>query len=152
MSTLHSESPSVTQLVARNVRDALKRQRWSGRSAAIELGWGTAFISRRLSGDVDFNVSELSQIADLLNVPVGSFFDEDGRGVRVAGLGNGRRGPVLTTRRSAGWRPEQDSNLQPTDYKAVVPSGSLSPFAARKRALGRPPVRSDARRPNHSRR
>lgn len=36
-------------------------------------------------------------------------------------------------------RPEQDSNLQPTDYKAVVPR--------RKRTLTRPPARNDARGP-----
>lgn len=38
-----------------------------------------------------------------------------------------------------GRRPEQDSNLQPTDYKAVV--------SRARRGSSRPPARSDARHP-----
>ena len=46
---------------------------------ALRLGWNQPFISRRLSGDVPFDVNELAAIAGVLGVPVTSFFDGVGK-------------------------------------------------------------------------
>lgn len=42
---------------------------------AIRLGWTQAYISRRLTGDVPFDVNDLAAIAEILEVPVTAFFD-----------------------------------------------------------------------------
>jgi transcriptional regulator with XRE-family HTH domain len=57
-------------LVASEVRAELGRQRISGSALAKSLGMSQAGISRRLRGEVPFDVDELSAIAALLNVPL----------------------------------------------------------------------------------
>ena len=42
---------------------------------AFRLGWNQPFISRRLSGDIPFDVNELEAIAEVLEVPVTRFFE-----------------------------------------------------------------------------
>ncbi|HEY1616477.1 MAG TPA: helix-turn-helix transcriptional regulator [Streptosporangiaceae bacterium] len=60
--------------VAAEVRASLARANLSGAKAATRLGWKQQYISRRLSGNVPFDVSELLALADLLNMQVTDFF------------------------------------------------------------------------------
>lgn len=60
--------------VAAEIRVTLARQRRTASSLALQLGWGQKYLSRRLTGEVPFNVNEVAQIALALNVPVTSFF------------------------------------------------------------------------------
>jgi len=76
------------ELVAAEVRAELARQQLSGVRAARALGWTQNYLSVRLRGDVEFGVTDLVKIADLLEVPVSMFFDV--KGARVNGLGRGR--------------------------------------------------------------
>lgn len=62
------------QAVAAEVRASLARANLTGSKAASHLGWKQQYISRRLSGTVPFDVSELLALADLLNVQVTDFF------------------------------------------------------------------------------
>lgn len=55
------------------VRDALFHARVSQRTAAQRLGLSQAAISRRLSGDVDFTVSQLAEVAKMLDRPITAF-------------------------------------------------------------------------------
>lgn len=55
----------------------LARHRRSGRSMAFELGWTQPYISRRLTGEVPFDVNDLAAIAAALGVSVISFFAMD---------------------------------------------------------------------------
>lgn len=72
------------ELVAAEVRAELARQQLSGVRAAKALGWTQNYISVRLRGTVPFDVNDLIKIADLLEVPVGMFFEAN-RGIRRRG-------------------------------------------------------------------
>lgn len=77
----------VHEIVAAEVRAELARQRISGRQAARRLGWTQQALSRRLTGDIPFNVADLDALAGLLEVPISTFFPqmrgEMARGVRT---------------------------------------------------------------------
>ena len=53
-----------------------RRQR-SARSIAFELGWTEIYLSRRLTSKVPFDVADLAALAEVLQVPVGKFFEVD---------------------------------------------------------------------------
>src|SRR5258708_39942767 len=72
------------EIIAAEVRAQLARQRRSGRSVALQLGWSSVYMSRRLTGTVPFNVTDLAAIAGVLDVPVIVFFQ--GPGVRTRGF------------------------------------------------------------------
>jgi hypothetical protein len=94
MMTAHASSPpTVRQVVARNVRVALKRERWSGRAAAHELGWHHANMARRLAGATDFNATELVELAELLGCDVAEFFTDT---MRADVLESTRKSAALT--------------------------------------------------------
>jgi transcriptional regulator with XRE-family HTH domain len=80
---------SLRQSVAGEVRAHLARRRLSGRQAALRLGWTQPYMSRRLTGDVPFDVADLEAIGDLLGVRPEVFFlgpddDEEAPGVNSA--------------------------------------------------------------------
>lgn len=62
--------------VADEVRVALARRRMSASEAARALGWSQTYMSRRLRGDVSFDVADLFELAKLLRVKVQDFFPE----------------------------------------------------------------------------
>jgi transcriptional regulator with XRE-family HTH domain len=69
------ERPKVSrESIAAEVRAQLARRRRSARSVALELGWTQRYMARRVNGEVPFNVEDLAAIAELLDVPVISFF------------------------------------------------------------------------------
>ncbi len=47
---------------------------------AMKIGWNQTYLSRRLNGDVAFDVDDLVAIARVLEVPVTSFFPADAGG------------------------------------------------------------------------
>jgi transcriptional regulator with XRE-family HTH domain len=59
-----------TASVASTVRAELARRSISQGALATKLGKSQAWVSRRLSGDVEMRVDELRAIAALLGVPV----------------------------------------------------------------------------------
>ena len=67
-------SPAAQQEVAAEVRAQLARAHWTGSRLARELGWTQPYTSRRLTGEVPFDVNDLDAIAGALGVPVSSFF------------------------------------------------------------------------------
>lgn len=71
--------------VAIEVRSWLARRGLSANKAATQLGWGQQYLSRRIRGEVAFDVTDLIILGDLLEVDPGQFFHspEDGR----SGLG-----------------------------------------------------------------
>ena len=60
--------------MAAEIRAELARRRLSARAAAARLGWTQAYLSRRLNGDVPFDVEDIEALADLLGVPPQRFF------------------------------------------------------------------------------
>lgn len=56
--------------VAANVRAELARKRITQTKVAARLGVSRQNVAQRLSGRVDFRVSELVAIAELLEIPV----------------------------------------------------------------------------------
>lgn len=71
---------SAHEAVAAEVRAEMGRQRLTGRAIARRLGWSDFYISRRLRGEVPFNINELAALAAVLEVPVTAFIP-DGLGV-----------------------------------------------------------------------
>lgn len=67
------------KLVAAEVRAEMARQRMSQVKLAELLGVAQQTISRRLVGEVPFDVTELAQIAALLKVPATQFLGAVGR-------------------------------------------------------------------------
>lgn len=61
---------SLAASVAGEVRAEMARARISGVALAGHLGKSHAYVSRRLTGVVPFNVAELQKIAEILGVPV----------------------------------------------------------------------------------
>lgn len=57
------------------VRAQLARRRLSGVRAAKALGWTQNYIARRMIGAVPFTASDLVALAELLEVPVSTFFE-----------------------------------------------------------------------------
>jgi len=74
MDVTDADMASLRAIVAGEVRAHLARQRISGRQAAVRLGWTAPYLSRRLTGEIPFNVADLEAIAHLLGIPVTSFF------------------------------------------------------------------------------
>lgn len=66
-------SEAITAAVAAEVRAELGRQNVSGTGLARMMGVSQALVSRRLTGEVPFDVAELSRIAEILGVPVSTF-------------------------------------------------------------------------------
>ena len=62
------------EAIAAEVRAELARRKPSGVRVARSLGWTQNYISRRLSGTVPFDAADLLAIADLIDVPAGTFF------------------------------------------------------------------------------
>lgn len=60
--------------VAAEVRAEMARQRVSQQPIADALGMSRQALSRRLVGEIPFDVSELEQIANFLGVSVGRFW------------------------------------------------------------------------------
>lgn len=58
------------------IKDELDKAGISGRALAVKLGTSTAYVARRLSGEVEMSVSDVERIAEVLSVPVGAFFGE----------------------------------------------------------------------------
>src|SRR5580693_7898809 len=84
MKSSDADPEPMHELIAAEVRAQLARQRRSGRSVALQLGWSSVYMSRRLTGAVPFNVTDLAAIAGVLDVPVITFFQ--GPGVRTPGF------------------------------------------------------------------
>lgn len=67
------------KLVAAEVRAEMARQRMSQVKLAELLGVAQQTISRRIVGEVAFDITELVEIARLLDVPVAQFLGSVGR-------------------------------------------------------------------------
>lgn len=66
-------SPTTT---GDRVRSALALRRLTQEQAGEQIGLTQKAMSRRLTGEVQFSAAELEQLAQLLDVPVASFFGQ----------------------------------------------------------------------------
>lgn len=64
-----------SQRVAANVRAEIARLNRSGTSVAKNLGRSQAWMSRRLAGQVPFDISELVEVANELDVTLADLID-----------------------------------------------------------------------------
>src|SRR6185295_15359140 len=60
--------------VAEEVRALLARRRISGVQFAKQIGKSQPYFSRRLNGDVSFDLDDLEVIAEVLGIEVGDLF------------------------------------------------------------------------------
>lgn len=100
--------------VAGEIRALIARRGTSGRQLALRMGKSQPWMSRRLTGDVAFDIAELDQIAGLLGARPRDFFpgnDEDPRhGDGGLNLSESEQRFVLALRASL---PHLDSNQEP---------------------------------------
>lgn len=61
---------SFNDTVAGEIRAQMARTQTTQKQLALELGWTQPYLSRRLTGRVDFTTSELEDIAGKLGVSV----------------------------------------------------------------------------------
>jgi transcriptional regulator with XRE-family HTH domain len=61
---------SAAQRIAGEVRAELARQRRSQASLALALGISQQALSRRMTGDIPFNIDQLSTVASFLSMPL----------------------------------------------------------------------------------
>lgn len=101
------QTTSLRELVAEDVRAELARRRLSGSALAVLLGQSQKWVSRRLSGEVAFDVDDLERIARALGLGVGVFLD-GGRATSARPL----------------QLPRLDSNQQPADYRSALSSAA----------------------------
>lgn len=64
------QNKPAVERVAANVRAELARKGITQTDLAAKLDKSQPFISRRLSGRVAFDVSDLADIAEVLNIPM----------------------------------------------------------------------------------
>ena len=70
---------NATQRIASNVRAQLGRKQRSGANVAKSLQKSQAWMQRRLSGQVPFDVAELEMVAAELGVPLSDLISDDER-------------------------------------------------------------------------
>ncbi len=96
----------LPEAVAAEIRAELARRRLSARRAAARLGWTQAYLSRRLNGDVPFDVGDIEALAGLLGVPPQRFFrsyasDDDDPEGQLRALADAWRRRGQTVKRTA---------------------------------------------------
>lgn len=67
--TVAAEVRAHNASVAESIRERLRQAGRSQGDLAAALGWTPQFLSRRLTGHVDFSLSEIAAIASALDVP-----------------------------------------------------------------------------------
>lgn len=100
--------------VAGEIRAHAARKGFSGRQLAFQLGKSQPWMSRRLTGEVPFDVEELDAVAAILGVAPRDLFpgrDNDPNNVGGVALTDSEQRFVLALRAS---------NQRTSDYKAVV--------------------------------
>jgi hypothetical protein len=70
---MDTASTPVEQRVAAEARAQLARRRISGRQVSAMLGWTPAYVSRRLTGQIPFSLSDLEALAMALDMPISGF-------------------------------------------------------------------------------
>lgn len=113
--------------VAGEIRAHAARRGLSGRQMAFQLGKSQPWMSRRLTGEIPFDVEELDAVAAILGVAPRDLFpgsDTDPNNVGGMALSDSEQRFVLALRAS---------NQRTSDYKAAV--ASLADHRAR-RELG----------------
>lgn len=68
-----TQSRTLAGIAATEVRAEMGRQRITGAALARALEVSDMYISRRLSGDVPFDLAEIERVAAALGVPVTRF-------------------------------------------------------------------------------
>lgn len=77
---LHTSRVPTTltaQRAAAEVRAEVARQRKPQREIAEALGMSQTAVSRRLLGEVEFSLSQLTVLAEVLGVPLSAFIWDD---------------------------------------------------------------------------
>ena len=84
---LEPERDEISAIVAYNLREQMKGQRWSGRAFATSLGLPPAYIQRRMSGDSELSATDLKVFAEKLGVKIQDFYKVPPTGIEPATYG-----------------------------------------------------------------
>lgn len=71
---MSNTSPDA-ETVGSRVRGLLAERKISQQTVANALGISKAAVSRRIAGEIPFNVAELGRLASLLDVPASRFLE-----------------------------------------------------------------------------
>ena len=67
---------NASRVAAGNARAFAARQKLSGREIARRLELTPVYVSRRLSGEVEFSESDIRRFAEVLEIPAASLLTE----------------------------------------------------------------------------
>jgi transcriptional regulator with XRE-family HTH domain len=70
-------SRTLAEQIAERVRAQMTEKSISGVRLAKQMGTTQQYLSRRLTGEVDFRSADLERIAEILDVPVSIFLRGD---------------------------------------------------------------------------
>ena len=73
---LNTETASVQDQVAEEIRALLARRRISARKVSMDLGWSPAYLSRRLTSQTSFSIADLDVLARYLGVSILTFMPD----------------------------------------------------------------------------
>jgi transcriptional regulator with XRE-family HTH domain len=71
-------TPETAEILAANVRAEMARQRIKQSTVAAHLGLAQPSVSKRLTGQVPFDVNQLTQLSALLGVSVARLLEQAG--------------------------------------------------------------------------
>jgi transcriptional regulator with XRE-family HTH domain len=102
----------IQQLAAEEIRVLLARRRMSAAELARRIGQKPQALSRRMIGDIPFDLHDLEVIANALGVEVKDLIAGDGSGADTTRRYNGQAGRLMTipgqrSRDRPDGRPEQ---------------------------------------------
>jgi transcriptional regulator with XRE-family HTH domain len=83
MTTVTSQGTPLRARVAEEIRALMGRRRMSGAALARGIGENQQYVSRRLTGEVPFDIDDLEKIAALLDTSVTALLPSSG----AAGIG-----------------------------------------------------------------
>lgn len=122
--------------VALEIRSQMARRGWSQRRVALMLNTTQAAVSRRLTGDVAFDASELAQLAKAFGMHPGEFFPAESEGPQpvIAGvrltadeeriiLALRSTAPAVNDEKALGLREESEGSVLPDVDSNHEPAG-----------------------------
>lgn len=140
----------LREQVAEEVRALLARKMKTGADVAAAIGKSPMYVSRRVRGEVAFDLDDIQRIAEVLEVEIGDLFPHrEGRSSRDFDLAPaervvtvGQASVAMATRPTP--RPRRRRTPRPFSQPKPGPARPVSAVPARQRRPG--PVRPGERR------
>lgn len=129
----------LREQVAEEVRALLARKRMTGADMAVAIERSPMYVSRRVRGEVPFDLDDIQRIAEVLGVEIGELFPHRGEGanrdfdVAPAERTVTERHSFVSLAEGVKPRPAPRPSAPPTGPSRPLPNRPVSTVPARKR-------------------